>query len=51
MRIAELKSAEKMNPVYDAQLITYLRLSNIRLGLLINFNIPHLKDGLRRIVV
>ena len=49
--IAELKSVEKMHPVYEAQLITYLRLSKIRLGFLINFNVPHLKDGIKRIVV
>jgi GxxExxY protein len=49
--IAELKSVEKMNPVYEAQLITYLRLSKVRLGFLINFNVPHLKDGIKRIVV
>lgn len=49
--IAELKSVERMNPVYEAQLITYLRLSNVRLGFLINFNVPHLKDGIKRIVV
>lgn len=49
--IAELKSVEKMNPVFDAQLITYLRLSKVRLGFLINFNVPHLKDGIKRIVV
>lgn len=49
--IAELKSVEKMNPVYEAQLITYLRLSKIRLGFLINFNVPHLKDGIKRVVV
>ena len=42
---------EKMNPVYEAQLITYLRLSKVRLGFLINFNVPHLKDGVKRIVV
>jgi len=48
--IAELKSVEKMIPVYEAQLITYLRLSNVRLGYLINFNVPHLKDGIKRIV-
>src|SRR5574342_287629 len=48
--IVELKSVEKMNPVYEAQLITYLRLSNVRLGFLINFNVPHLKDGIKRIV-
>ena len=49
--IAELKSVEKMNSVYEAQLMTYLRLSGVRLGFLINFNVPHLKDGIKRIVV
>ena len=49
--IVELKSVEKMNPVYEAQLMTYLRLSNIRLGFLINFNVPHLKEGIKRMVV
>lgn len=49
--IPELKSVETMNPVYEAQLLTYLRLSGVRLGFLINFNIPHLKDGIKRIVV
>jgi len=49
--IAELKSVEKMNPVYEAQLITYLRLSKVRPGFLINFNMSHLKDGIKRIVV
>ena len=49
--IAELKSVETMNPVFEAQLITYLRLSKVRLGFLINFNVPHLKGGIKRIVV
>jgi GxxExxY protein len=49
--IAELKSVEKMNAVFEAQLLTYLRLSGIRLGYLINFNVPHLKDGIKRLVV
>ena len=49
--IVEFKSVEKMNPVYDAQLITYLKLTGIRLGFLINFNVVHLKDGIKRIVV
>ena len=49
--IAELKSVEKMHPVYEAQLITYLRLSKVRLGFLINFNVPHLKDGIKRMIV
>ncbi len=49
--IVELKAVENMNPVYKAQLMTYLRLSGVRLGFLINFNVPHLKDGIKRIVV
>jgi GxxExxY protein len=49
--IVELKSVEKMNPVYEAQLMTYPRLSNVRLGFLINFNVPHLKEGIKRMVV
>jgi GxxExxY protein len=49
--IAELKAVESMNPVYEAQIMTYLRLSAIRLGFLINFNVKHLKDGIRRFVV
>lgn len=49
--IAELKSVEKMNAVFEAQLLTYLRLSGIRFGNLINFNVPHLKDGIKQIVV
>lgn len=48
--IVELKSVEKMNPVYEAQLLTYLRLSGVRLGYLINFNVPHLKDSIQRFV-
>ena len=49
--IVEFKSVETMNPVYDAQLITYLKLSGIHLGFLINFNVVHLKDGIKRTVV
>ena len=48
--IIEVKSVETMHPVYQAQLITYLKLSNRKLGYLINFNVPLLKDGFRRIV-
>jgi GxxExxY protein len=40
-----------MHPIFDAQLITYLKLTGIRLGFLINFNVVHLKDGIKRIVV
>ena len=48
--IVELKAVETMNSVYEAQLMTYLRLSGVRLGFLINFNVPHLKDGIKRMV-
>jgi GxxExxY protein len=46
--IIELKSIEAILPVHEAQLVTYLKLSGKKLGLLINFNVPVLKDGIRR---
>lgn len=49
--IVEIKAVEKMNPLYEAQLLTYMKLSGIRLGFLINFNVPHLKNGIKRMVV
>ena len=49
--IVELFSVEKMNPLYQKQLLTYLRLSRLRLGFQINFNVPYLKDGIKRFVV
>ena len=49
--IVELKAVEAMNPVYEAQVMTYLRLSAVRLGFLINFNVKHLKDGIKRFVI
>ena len=48
--IVELKSVEKMIPLYKAQLITYLKVTGLRLGYLINFNVVHLKDGIKRMV-
>lgn len=48
--VLELKAIETVAPVHEAQLLSYLRLSGKRLGLLINFNVPVLKDGIRRIV-
>jgi len=48
--VVELKTVEKMLPIHEAQLLTYLKLSNRSLGLLINFNVPVLKDGIKRIV-
>jgi len=47
--VVELKSVEKMAPVHAKQLLTYLRLMDLRLGLLINFGAPTLKEGTRRI--
>jgi GxxExxY protein len=49
--IVEVKSVETMNPVFKAQLLTYLKLSSRRLGLLINFNVPVIKNGIKRVVL
>jgi len=48
--ILELKAVDVLLPVYSAQLPSYLRMSRLKLGLLINFNVPQLKDGIKRIV-
>ena len=48
--IVELKSVRELNDIYIAQTLTYLRLTKIRLGLLINFNEILLKDGIRRVI-
>lgn len=48
--IVEVKSVETLNDVHLAQLLTYLRLSDCKLGLLINFNVKLLKEGVRRVV-
>jgi GxxExxY protein len=49
--VVELKAVEKLHPVHEAQLLTYLRLSKTHVGLLINFNVPVLKDGVKRMVL
>ena len=49
--ILEIKSVDAVQPIYKAQLITYLKLFNKNLGYLINFNVPLLKDGFHRIVL
>jgi GxxExxY protein len=49
--IVELKSVERFSPVHEAQLLTYLRMTGYRVGLLMNFNTLRLKDGLRRFVM
>jgi GxxExxY protein len=48
--ILELKSCEAVEPVHKKQLLTYLRLADCRLGLLINFNVPLIKNGISRVV-
>ncbi|GHU75818.1 hypothetical protein FACS189461_2630 [Spirochaetia bacterium] len=48
--VIELKSVEKINEVHLAQTLTYLKLGNYKLGLLINFNVSLLKDGIKRVV-
>lgn len=48
--IIEVKAIEKENPIHEVQLLTYLRLTGLRLGLLINFGNRHIKDGVRRVV-
>jgi len=49
--VVELKAVEQLAPVHKIQMLTYLRLSGHRLGLLINFNVPLIKDGISRIVL
>jgi GxxExxY protein len=48
--IVELKAVEQLLPIHRAQLVTYLKLTGHRLGLLINFNVPLIKDGIRRVI-
>ncbi|MGR3302579.1 MAG: GxxExxY protein [Candidatus Scalindua sp.] len=48
--ILELKSVNKFESIHEAQLLTYLKLSDLKLGILINFNVPVLKEGIKRIV-
>jgi GxxExxY protein len=49
--IVEIKAVEMLKPIHSAQLLTYLRLSGLRVGLLINFNSVLLKDGIKRLAV
>jgi GxxExxY protein len=48
--IVEIKAIENIAPIHETVMLTYLRLSNVRIGLLLNFHVPILKDGIRRIV-
>ena len=49
--IVEVKSVERINPVFEAQLLSYLRLTHKRVGLLVNFNSRLLKDGVTRLIL
>lgn len=49
--ICELKAVDEMNPVYMAQVLSYLKLTDKRLGFLINFNVPVIKNGIKRVIL
>jgi GxxExxY protein len=49
--VVEIKAVETILPVHEAQIVTYLKLGGWNVGLLINFNVPVLKDGIKRIVL
>ncbi len=49
--IIELKAVERLEPIHEAQLLSYLKLSGCKVGLLINFNVKVLKSGIRRLVL
>lgn len=48
--IVEVKAVDKLHPIHEAQLLSYLKLSDLRVGLLINFNVTRLTEGLKRVV-
>ena len=49
--VLEIKTVESLLPIHEAQLLTYLKLSELKIGLLINFNVPLLRDGIKRMVL
>ncbi len=49
--VIELKAVEEMHPLFEAQLLTYLKLSGKRLGFLVNFNVARIKDGIKRMIL
>ena len=49
--IVELKSVDKILPIHEAQLLTYMKLSGVKIGLLLNFNVCRLKEGIKRFVL
>jgi GxxExxY protein len=48
--VVEIKATERNLPIHEAQRLTYLKISGHRIGLLINFNVPRIKDGIRRLI-
>lgn len=51
LTICELKAVDEMNPVYNAQVLSYMKLTGKRLGFLINFNVPVIRNGIKRIIL
>ena len=49
--LLEIKAVDEIHPIHEAQLLTYLKISGLRIGLLMNFNTPKMKDGIRRRIV
>jgi GxxExxY protein len=49
--IVELKSVDKVLPIHQAQLLTYMKLSGVKIGLLMNFNVRFMKNGIKRMVL
>ena len=49
--VVELKAVDKLAPIHQAQMLAYLKLTGCKLGLLLNFNVPKLRDGIRRVVL
>ena len=49
--VVEIKAVDRIMPIHEAQMLTYLRLSGVKIGLIINFNVPVLKEGIKRIVL
>jgi len=48
--VVEIKSVDRLLPIHTAQVLTYLRLGGFPLGLLLNFNVPHMRNGIRRVL-
>ena len=51
MVVVEIKAVERTLPIHEAQILTYLKLSGLQVGLLLNFNVPRMKDGIRRFIL